>query len=131
MRKLGVAALISNMLILVGAGHGVAPILLLETSVLFRLPNIAEFFSSLPEYEKPAYLSSIILLIGQILFVAALFTTKRLFKVLAMCILWIGFVILTYKIFSGDNLAGFSLLFGLPFLILSGIYTTKLMVPVS
>lgn len=117
-RNLIKGILISSFCILIGAGHGVAPIVLFEVAIPFN-HNYPFSFVLQPKYELNLAASAIFLLVGQILLF--LTTVKRVLfaRLFSLFILWIGFFYLVHGVFSGDGLAMFSFCTGIPFLWMS------------
>lgn len=124
-RQLTIWTLITNLLILIGAGHGVAPIGLLEAWSITsgRLPHMPFAFSG--DYNNTLYLSISISFIGQIILFISMFNVKQIIKLIAIIILWIGFTYLTHGIATGDGLSWFSFTFGIPFLTCSTLLFIK------
>jgi hypothetical protein len=117
-RKLTTAILISSLCILIGAGHGVLPMILLEVMVPFH-HNYPFSFILQKSYESNFAASAIFLLIGQVLLFFA--TVKRLLfaRLFGLFVLWIGFFYLVHGIFYDDGLAWFSFCTGMPFFAMS------------
>ena len=119
-KSLTIGTIIANLFILIGAGHGVGPIGIVEVfrfnSYFFHEP--IKFSGS---YDNTIPLSLIISLIGQLLLFVSLFNLPKQLKMCAICILWLGFIYLTHNIVTGDKLSWFSFWSGTPFVICSVI----------
>ncbi len=117
-RKLTIGILISSLCILIGAGHGVAPMALFEVMIPFH-HNYPFSFALQRDYELNLGASAIYLFIGQILLFFATFKRALIIRLLALFILWIGFFYLVHGVIDGDGLAMFSFCTGIPFLWMS------------
>lgn len=117
-RKLTIAVLIASLCMLIGVGHGIGPIVILEVMIPFH-HNYPLSFALERKYEDNLAASAIFLFAGQMLL---LFTTvKRQIpgRLFALFVLWVGFFYLVHGIFISDSLAWFSFCTGLPFLTMS------------
>jgi hypothetical protein len=123
------AAFISNTLIIIAAGHGIAPIFFFEVFMLFSYNGAAKFFSLQGNYESTLFAATMISLLGQLILIIGAGRDNRLLKLSSLVILWIGFIYLVHNITQGDGLAQFSFVTGLPFLIISSILFVKLCLP--
>jgi hypothetical protein len=117
-RKLTIGILISSLCILVGAGHGVFPIGILEVMIPFH-HNYPLSFALERNYEHNFAASAIFLFVGQVLLFFTTVKRQILGRLFALFVLWVGFFYLVHGIFIGDGLAWFSFCTGLPFLIMS------------
>lgn len=117
-RKLTIGILISSMCILIGAGHGVLPMLVFEIGIPLK-HNYPFSFALQKDYELNQAASAIYMLIGQILLFFS--TVKRILaaRLFALFVLWVGFFYLVHGLFRGDGLASFSFCTGIPFLSMS------------
>ncbi|MGF7075463.1 hypothetical protein [Mucilaginibacter sp. 3215] len=117
-RGLTIAVLISSCFILIGAGHGVGPIILFEVMFPFASENKLSFSLS-NNYDNSILASALILLIGQFLLFVATHKEHIITRLVALLVMWIALFFLTHNIFNGDSLSEFSLGSATPFLILS------------
>ncbi|MDB5150229.1 MAG: hypothetical protein JWQ57_4249 [Mucilaginibacter sp.] len=117
-RKLAIAILISSCFILIGAGHGVAPMILIEVMVPFASGYKLSFGLS-NSYENSIIASALILFIGQVLLFVATHKEHIITRLIALFVMWIGLFYLTHNIFKGDDLSEFSFGSATPFLVLS------------
>ena len=122
--------LLSSSLILIGYGHGIAPIVFLSLYMLtlrftnsteINLTETIENFTLKGSYEEVIPTVSIILTVGILLLITALFLKKNSLKkwILISGILFmvIGFLILILPL--DEQLRVFSAFTGIPFLLLS------------
>ncbi|MCS3735736.1 hypothetical protein [Mucilaginibacter dorajii] len=117
-RKLTIGILISSLCILIGAGHGVAPMILFEVMIPFH-HNYPLLFTLQRDYEFNLAASAIFLLVGQILLFFTTVKRALIARLFSLFILWVGFFYLIHGVFSGDGLAMFSFCTGIPFLWMS------------
>jgi hypothetical protein len=118
---------ISNLLILIGAGHGIAPIIFFEAISLLNFNDFDKSFSLSGDYESTLFAAAVLSLIGQLLLFVASLKGMNGLKVIAVMILWIGFIYLVHTTFKGnDNVAGLSFVTGIPFLVFSIILFVKI-----
>ena len=127
LKRLTIWTIILNFFIVIGAGHGIAPIGLFEIAALFHGFEVMDGLFSLSltnSYDKSIAAAALFSLIGQSLLVISIFSNKyqRIvwLKNAGLAFLWIGFYYLTHNLFS-DNISVFSFAFGIPFLIISGV----------
>jgi hypothetical protein len=114
-----------NFFILIGAGHGLACIGLIELAGLFygyRLGENPLSFSLTNSYEKSMGVSALFSLIGQIFLLLSLLLKKynTIFwtRIIGLVLLWVGFYYLTHN-FSDDPASQLGFFTGLPFMIMS------------
>jgi hypothetical protein len=113
-RNLIIWTLISNLLIIVGIGHGVSPVFLSEFMLPFEIGKDFKFTLFGYGGNDNAVLSGeIIFFLGQVLLLVYLFLKRKVFIWLSLAILWFGLFPLFY------DFGGIMLLFALPFIILS------------
>ena len=116
--------IVLSFFIIIGAGHGVACIGLLEIFGLSNFYSIGdEQLSLLPtgSYEESIGAAALFALIGHIILIISIFikgNNKFLLKIIGIIFLWISFYYLVHNLFT-DSLALMGFLFGLPFLICS------------
>jgi len=115
-RALKAWTLITSCIIIIGFGHGIGPILLMELPypVAFRKLDLAS------EYQYLIY-PSVIFFIGHLAYAVFLFARKRIILWISLLVLWIGLFLLIESMFSGDAIGAIALISGIPFMILSGI----------
>ena len=107
------------MCILIGAGHGVMPMIFTEVMMLVERP-FGLSFAITGSYENSFFAASILLLAGQILLFFTTVKRKLIGRLIALFALWMGFFYLVHNIFNGDSLSWFSFWTGIPFLGISG-----------
>jgi hypothetical protein len=120
-KKLTVATLISNLLIIVGFGHGIAPQVLFEAIVPFNFHDLVLSFSFNYNYENNLFSSAIFSAVGQIALFGSIYFSTNSLKILSLILLWTGFVYLTHNILRGDAGSFLGFYSGIPFLVLSVI----------
>ncbi|WP_114936541.1 hypothetical protein [Mucilaginibacter endophyticus] len=119
-RGLAIAVLISSSLILIGAGHGVGPLVMFQLMLPFANEGGYKLsFSLSNSYENSIAASALMLFIGQLLLFIATHKEHIITRLIALFIMWIGLFFLTHDIFNGDSLAEFTFGSAIPFLILS------------
>jgi hypothetical protein len=109
-------------LIIIGAGHGVACMGLLE---IFLLPHFFDIssgnftFSLTASYDESIVASILFAFIGHLLLIASILTKlwdkKFWLKITGLIFLWISFYYLAHNVFT-DELCQISFFSGLPFL---------------
>ena len=119
-RGLAIAVLISSSLILIGAGHGVGPMIMFQVMLPFANEGGYKLsFSLSNSYENSIASSALILFIGQLLLFIATHKEHIITRLIALFIMWTALFFLTHDIFNGDSLAEFTFGSASPFLILS------------
>jgi hypothetical protein len=127
-RSLTIWTVVLNFFILIGPGHGLAPIGLIEVWGIFnKFEFNAEYFSfSLKaSYEDSFGPVAILFLVGQVFALFSLLLKKNgaivWTKMVGLGFLWIGFYYLTHNFFNGADggLSQLSFYTGIPFLIAS------------
>jgi len=115
---------VTNFFIVIGAGHGIAFLGLIE---IFWIPYIkSEDFSLSPTapYDKSLYTAALFSFVGQVLLIISFFPKRAAgkfwLKAIGLVLLWIGFFYLTHDLMF-DNAALLGFRFGIPFLICSVI----------
>jgi len=106
--------LISSFVILIGFGHGIGPIIIVELPYPLAFRNI----DLASEYNYLIY-PSVIFFIGHICYIIFLFTNEKQLLWVGLGILWIGLFLLIKSMFTGDAIGAFALISGIPFMILS------------
>lgn len=131
-KKLTIWTVVLSFFIIIGAGHGVACLWLLEIAGLLHKFNIGSVhfsFSLSASYEKSLSVAALFALIGHLLLIVSMASKsyKIMFwtKVIGLFILWLSFYYLAHMIFQND-LAQIGFLTGLPFLIISILLAYKL-----
>ncbi|HTD99176.1 MAG TPA: hypothetical protein VK668_07795 [Mucilaginibacter sp.] len=109
-RKLLIWTLVSSLLVIVGMGHGIAPIAMTEV-LMFKNLDFRFSFKTAPE--AVVMTSSLIFLVGQIFLLMYIIRKKSVLLWVSLLILWFGMFVLI----RGEG--GAMLVFGLPFVILS------------
>ncbi|HTK20218.1 MAG TPA: hypothetical protein VL442_11910 [Mucilaginibacter sp.] len=105
---------ITSLIIIIGYGHGVVPIVFVE----FPYPLAFRKIDLASEYRYLIY-PSVIFFMGHILFAVFAFVRKLLILWSSLIALWIGLMLLIAEIFVGDSIGAFAFLSGIPFIILS------------
>ncbi|MFD0764038.1 hypothetical protein ACFQZI_04195 [Mucilaginibacter lutimaris] len=114
-KKLTYWILLTNCLIIVGAGHGVAPMIFFEIFVPFNLgADGFEFCIGNCNYEKSILLSAILCFCGQILLLIANSEESRVTRTFGLVFMWLGLYNLCHNF---DDMAGITLSFALPFIV--------------
>ena len=132
-KLLTILTIVLSFFIIIGAGHGIACVGLLEIVGLFHKFNIGteDFsFSLTASYDKSLSVAALFSLVGHIFLIASLIITKNYkkaywTKLTGLLFLWTGFYYLTHNFFN-DDLSQISLVTGLPFLVVSIILATKM-----
>lgn len=118
--RLLLLTIVSNFFILIGAGHGLGFLGLIEVMVVKELCKGTTEFSVAGNYENRLFLSAIIAMLGQIILTIAFSLKNGILKYKAtyggLSILLISFILLTMDI-TDSNLDILSFLGGTPFLI--------------
>jgi hypothetical protein len=123
--------IVLSFFIIIGAGHGVACIGLLEIFGLSDFYSIGdEPLSLLPagSYEESLGAAALFALIGHIILIVSFFLKEKnkfFLGISGIIFLWISFYYLVHYLFT-DSLALMGFLFGLPFLICSVILFYRL-----
>jgi hypothetical protein len=130
-KRLTIWTIVLSFLIIIGAGHRIACIGLLEIVGLFNKFNIGteDFsFSLTASYDKSLSVVALFALVGHILLIISILTknNKQLFwtKIIGLLFLWTSFYYLIHNIF-GDELSQIGFFTGLPFFIVSVILAFK------
>jgi len=112
--------LITSFIILVGYGHGICPIILVEIPypMLFSTENV-------PNEYRYLIIPSLVFFAGHILYIVALLTKYLPLLRASLAILWGGLLMLVWLIFGGDAIGAFALISGTPFIVLSVILFKK------
>jgi len=117
-RGLTIAVLIFSCLILIGAGHGVGPLIIFE--VMFPFTKKEDIsFNPLGSYDHSIAVAALIMFIGQLLLFIATHKEHVVMRLIALFVMWTGLLFLTHDAFSGDGLSEFTIASASPFLILS------------
>jgi hypothetical protein len=133
-KSLTVWTIVLNFFIIVGAGHGMLCIGLLEIFSIVGVMtghNINDDYFSLSltvSYDKSLGAVALFSLVGQMLLIISFFIKGQKYfwtKLLGLFFLWIGFYYLTHNIFN-DSLSQVGFFVGIPFLISSGLLTYKM-----
>jgi hypothetical protein len=130
-RTLTIWVAILYFVIIIGAGHGVACIGLLEIFMLPHFFDIGNFtFSLTVSYEESIGASMLFAFIGHLLLVASIlikvWIKKFWLKITGLIFLWISFYYLVHNVFT-DELCQISFFSGLPFLVCSLILLYRLL----
>ncbi len=132
-KRLTIWTLVLSFFIIIGAGHGIACLGLLEIVGLFHKFNIGteDFtFSRTASYDKSLSITALFAFVGHILLVISVASKnyKIIFrtKIIGLIILWLSFYYLTHNIFD-DDLSQIGFTTGLPFLIVSILLTYKIL----
>jgi hypothetical protein len=131
-KQLTIWIIILSFFIIIGAGHGIACVGLLEIVGLFHKFNIGTenfSFSLTATYEKSLSAVALFALVGHILLVVSILTKniKLIFwaKTAGLFFMWASFYYLTHNI-SNNNLSQISFVSGLPFFIVSIVLAFKI-----
>jgi hypothetical protein len=132
-KRLTIWTIVLNFFIIIGAGHGIACVGLLELVGLFHKFNIGteDFSLSLTvTYDKSLLTAALFALVGHLFLVASILTKniKRIFwiQIIGLFFVWASFYYLIHNYFI-DNLSQIGFFTGLPFLIVSIILAYKVM----
>ena len=128
-KKWFILTIVSNLCILVGAGHGAGPLGLFEVVAVTNISRFTLSFSA--SYEESLAAASWFALIGQILLITAIVIKNDALRfrvgIAGLLSQWLGFFYLTHNYFAGiDDVSRFSFVTGIPFLIFSGLLTYKM-----
>ncbi|MBE9662883.1 hypothetical protein [Mucilaginibacter myungsuensis] len=125
--KLTIGTIAANGLILIGAGHGVGPLLVLE--IIFLTGGYGSLnelkFSMTGSYNSTITAACLFSFIGTVTLFISLFNVPKLYRVTGIVSLWVGFIYIVHSFFRGDNIAAFSFWTGTPFLVCSMILFVK------
>lgn len=119
--KLIILTLVANVLTIIGAGHGIAFLGILEFVTVFTWNNSADYTS---DYDKNLPLVSLLSLLGQMLLVVSIFFKRKTLILSALMMLWIAIGILVKDLFE-NSIARLSFFSSTPFLALSIILFQK------
>ena len=132
-KRLTIWTIVLNFFIIIGAGHGIACVGLLELVGLFHKFNIGteNFSLSLTAtYDKSLLTAALFALVGHLFLVASILTKNinRIFwaQIIGLFFVWASFYYLIHNYFI-DNLSQIGFFTGLPFLIVSMILAYKVM----
>jgi hypothetical protein len=125
LNRIKILVLILNLLIIVGAGHGGAPLILFE---VFSLKDLGEFKINISgSYEDRIATAALVSLVGQIILISSYFCKKKLksYLTIAGC-----FVLLTASFILTKDALDFtidtlSLFTALPFIATASVLTVK------
>ena len=130
-KRLTIWTIVLSFFIIIGAGHGIACVGLLEIVGLFHKFNIGteDFSLSLTaSYDKSLSSVALFALIGHIFLIVSILTKniKQIFwtKTIGLFFLWASFYYLTHNI-SNDDLSQIGFVTGLPFFIVSIVLAFK------
>ncbi len=130
-KRLTIWTIVLSFLIIIGAGHGIACVGLLEIVGLFHKFNIGteDFSFSLTEsYDNSLSVVALFALVGHILLIISILTknNKQLFwtQTIGLLLLWTSFYYLTHNVFN-DKLSQIGLFTGLPFFTVSVMLAFK------
>ena len=130
-KRLTIWTIVLSFLIIIGAGHGIACVGLLEIVGLFHKFNIGTevfSFSLTASYDKSLSVVALFALVGHILLIISILikNNKQLFwtQTIGLLFLWTSFYYLTHNIFN-DELSQIGFFTGLPFFIVSVILAFK------
>jgi len=130
-KRLTIWTFVLSFFIIIGAGHGIACVGLLEIVGLFHKFNIGteDFSLSLTaSYDKSLAAVALFALVGHIFLIISILTKnyRQLFwiKIIGLLFLWTSFYYLTHNS-ANDNLSQIGFVTGLPFFIVSIILTFK------
>ncbi len=138
-KSLTISTLALNFFILIGVGHGLACIGILEILSIIAVATghiINSGFSSLSltaSYDESLVTVGLFSLLSQVLIIISFFIKGRKkiwVKIVGLLFLFIGFYYLTHN-FINDSGAELGLFTGIPFLIFSGILIYKMVKMVS
>ena len=121
-----VCTIVLSFFIIIGAGHGIACIGLLEIGGLFNFFSFSdEHLSLLPtgSYDESLGAAALFALIGHIILTVSILikeNNKSRLKIIGIIFVWISFYYIAHNLFK-DGLSLMGFLFGLPFLISSSI----------
>ena len=129
--RLTIWTIVLSFFIIIGAGHGIACVGLLEIIGLFHMFNIGteNFSLSLTaSYDKSLLAVALFSLVGHVFLIVSILIKNNMqifwTKIVGLVFLWIGFYYLTHNIFS-DDLSEIGFVTGLPFFIVSIILVIK------
>jgi hypothetical protein len=132
-KRLTIWTIVLNFFIIIGAGHGIACVGLLEIVGLFHKFNIGteDFSLSLTAtYDKSLSTVALFALVGHIFLIVSILTKniKQIFwtQIIGLFFVWASFYFLTHNYFI-DDLSQIGFFTGLPFLIVSTILAYKVM----
>ncbi|MFA6087876.1 hypothetical protein [Mucilaginibacter sp.] len=115
--------LITNCLILIGAGHGAGPLILFEAILFATVHSYNDYNFCIGfncTYDNSLLAVAFISLIGQILLVISIFRKSNRLRLISIIALLLAFALLCHN-FQNDNAAIFSFVSGFVFLALSVI----------
>ncbi len=118
LNKIVLATIVCNLLILVGMGHGIAPLGLIEVFLFSSLMEGDLHLSLMGTYDSRAEACAGLSLIGQIVLFISMFTTRnpKLYLVIAgLSILLFAFLVLTFGLTPGTSEPG-TVWLAIPFL---------------
>jgi intracellular septation protein A len=122
--------LILSSLIIVGIGHGIAPIGLFEPASL--LANISGKLETQSAYEYDIYIAATVLLMGQTTLLISFFLKRKLkhiLEILGILVLLIGYYIIAFPF--NDVLRWLSFTTGIPFLAFALITLTSSIIKIK
>jgi len=132
-KRLTIWTIVLSFLIIIGAGHGIACVGLLEIIGLLHKFNIGtgDFpVSFTASYDKSLSATALFALFGHILLIVSIagksYRTMFWTKVFGLIFLWLSFFCLTHNIFNDDS-SQIGFMTGLPFLIVSILLAYKIL----
>lgn len=124
--------LVSNCLIIVGAGHGIGCLGLIEilwATEFYGIGTEDFSLSLMVSYDKSLGAVAIFSLVGQLLLIFSLLvkTNNKIFLIqqIGLVFLWIGFFYLLHHVFD-DTASQIGFVTGIPFLLFSGFLFYKI-----
>jgi hypothetical protein len=122
--------ILADLLIIIGAGHGIVPLGLMEPFIIHHFKSEYFSFALKNSYDNSIGAAALFSMSGQLLLLASMFVknAKGIFysKALGLFFMWTGFLYLTHSMFQGNSLATFTFFTGLPFLTLSVLLCIQL-----
>jgi len=122
-KKLTIWTIVLSVIIIIGAGHGIGFLGLMEIGGFINRFKIGTENFSLSlnsSYDNSIFPSALFALLGHLFLFVSLFKKNFLIQIAGLCFLWISFYYLIHD-FISDPAALLGLFTGIPFLIFSGI----------
>jgi hypothetical protein len=134
LKPLTIWTIVLNFFIIIGAGHGIACIGLLEIMypiVLMTGHHINDDFLSwslTASYEKSFGATTLFSLCGQLILILSFYMKGQKqfwIKLSGLCFLWVGFYYLAHNLID-DGVSELSFFVGIPFLVASGLLAYRM-----
>ncbi|MUU76894.1 hypothetical protein [Winogradskyella endarachnes] len=123
LKKIKIYTILIHCFIIIGVGHGIGILLVLDYLSVQSLFNNEIIFNLSGNYQDRLELVGLISFIGKIILIVSFFVSRKIFKntlnLVGVIVLWISVYILTSGNWSYDGLYPISFITSVPFIIAS------------